>query len=155
MTSLREIKSKPGKRSAKYTAMKRNFKKRLQQKPVSCFDRDEITDLFCQLSSIAYEEGILALEEFEQIISQDEDDRLVGLGLKRATSGLEAEVNTQILEKRSRILLRQQETRHQMLIEGIALLQKRCLPTWIKHQLLAHYTLENEGNLEYLKGSSP
>lgn len=155
MEGLREIRRKPGKLSQEHLSMKRALRKRLLERPISRLDFDEITDLFYNLSSIVYEEGILALSEFEEIIRQDDDDKLLGLGLNRTIAGVEPEVNTQILEKRTRILLREQETRYRMLIEGVALLQKRCNPAWMQHQLHAHYTLEKEGSLGYLKGSAP
>lgn len=155
MEGLQKIRRKPGKLSQEYLGMKRKLKKSLQERPVSRLNCDEITDLFYDLSSIVYEEGLLALAEFEEIIRQDEDDKLLSLGLYRTIAGVESEVNTQILEKRTRILLREQEIRYRMFTEGIALLQKRCVPAWMQHQLRAHYILEKEKDLEYLKGSSP
>ena len=144
MDNLWQVQRKPRKPTPKYRAMKRDLKKRLQEKPVSRFDCDELTDLFTDLSTIAEEEGILALEEFEGIISQDPDDELFGLGLDWAISGTGGGVTTDILEKRMRLLLREQEIRYRMIIEGLSMLQERRVTLWVRRQLRAHYTLTDD-----------
>ena len=152
---LRQLQPMPGKPAAAYRKLKRGLKKRLKEKPVSSLDCDEIAWLFTELASVAQQEGILALDEFVEILATDPDDNLVALGLGRAVRGLEAEANLQILEKRSRLLLQETETRHRMIIEGVGLLHKRSLPAWVKHHLRAHYMLESESETQKLKGSSP
>ena len=144
MDNLRQIRHKPGKLSEEYRDSKRVLKERLQDKPVSRSTCEEIADLFAGLSSVVYEEGILALDEFYEIILQDEDDQLLGLGLNRAIAGVDPALNIDHLEKRMRLLVREQETRYRMIIEGIHLLQQRHIPAWVRTQLRAHYTLEDE-----------
>ena len=141
---LREIRSKPRTRNPKYGAMKRRLKKLLREKPVSRLDCDEITEVFAGLAYIVSEEGILALDDYEALVRQDEDDRLFGIGLSRAIAGVGSKVTTDILEKRKRLLLREQETRYSMIIEGIDHLQTRLTSHWMERQLRAHYTLEDE-----------
>jgi len=86
--------------------------------------------------------GMLALEEYEEIIREAEDDHLLSLGLGWAISGTGPDLTTDILEKRMRLLLREQKTRYRMIIEGIELLQQRRSSPWLRRQLRARYTLD-------------
>lgn len=154
LDGLRQLRPSPGKQTAEYRARKRALKKRLKTHPVSRLDCEELTRLFGDLAAIAQQEGVLALEEYAQLMGDDPDDYLISLGLNRAVIGHDPTSNTRILEKRCRLLEEQLATRHRMILEGIALLQQRCLPAWMHEHLRAHYTLENESP-QNLKGSSP
>lgn len=136
------VRSNPRKPNKEYQAMKRSLRARLRKNNVSRFEFDEIADLFTDLSTIRDEEGILALEEFEELIRQDPDDELLAFGLGRAISGTGGQ-NVDILEKRMRLLLREQETRYLMIVEGIELLQTARNSPWVRRQLRARYTLED------------
>ena len=75
MDNLWQVRQKPRSSNKQYQAMKRSLRKRLREKPFSRFDFDEIADLFADLSSTRTEEGVLALEEFEELIRQDPGKR--------------------------------------------------------------------------------
>ena len=53
-------------------------------------------------------------------------------------------MTTDILEKRMRLLLREQEIRYRMIIEGLSMLQERRVTLWVRRQLRAHYTLTDD-----------
>jgi hypothetical protein len=143
MDKLQEIKHKPpSKLTKQYRDRRRKLKKLLQDKPVSKLDFDELTFIFTELSLVASHEGMLALEEFEEFIWKDEDEKLLNVGLSRVISGRDIEMNLEMLEQRKRLLLEEHERRYRLIIDGIAQVQKRLDPFNMNNKLRAHYTLD-------------
>lgn len=93
------------------------------------------------MSLVASHEGMLALEEFEELIWKDEDEKLLNIGLSRTINGRDFEMN-ELLEQRKRLLLEEHERRYRLIIDGIAQLQKRLDPFSMRNKLRAHYTLD-------------
>lgn len=145
MERLEEIKHKPPMKLTKeYRTRRRKLKKLLQDKLISKLDYDELTFIFTELSLVASHEGMLALEEFEELVWKDEDEKLLNVGLSRIISGREFEMNLELLEQRKRLLLEEHERRYRLIIDGIAQVQKRLDPFSMRNKLRAHYTLDTD-----------
>lgn len=142
MGHLREIRHPPGERDKEYEARRRDLATRLRAKSVSRFGCEGLAQLFCDMAAIAATEGLLGLEEAYLIVYEDEEDKLLGLGLNQAIGLVPAAETSVLLEKRMRLLLREQETRYRMIIEGVALLREGMPEGAVQFQLRAHYTLD-------------
>ena len=142
MAGLGQLRRKRTKLNAEYRTEKRQLKKQLEKISVSSLDCGQLTALFHSLASVAYEEGVLALEEFVPLICDKEQENLLGAGLKRVVRGDDATVTADVMGKWVKLLLQEQEKRYSMLIEGVGLLHKLQLPAVVRAQLQAHYSLE-------------
>ncbi|MEW6753605.1 MAG: sigma-70 family RNA polymerase sigma factor [Candidatus Latescibacterota bacterium] len=141
---LREIRYQPRQVPADYPDMKAGLKEQLRTRPFSQMRFEEITQVFTDLSRISSVEGILALEEFAADVAHDPDALVFVNGLRRVVSGTGPHLLTDILEKRTRLLLQEHETRCRMIVEGIVELDNRLAPDYMITKLRAHYSLDGE-----------
>jgi len=143
MDQLRIIRPQPKNLSEGYLDMKEDLRNRLREKPVSRMDLDEIVELFGNMSKISAMEGRLALMEYEKIIREDEEDHLLGVGLTMSISSRNSDLIRDLLEKRMSILLKEQETRYNLITEGITELNRGLSAGWMQMKLQAHYSLSD------------
>ena len=127
-----------------YAARKQSLRERLEAKPVSQMDLDEITEVYADMTVIVSMEGMLALIEFEEIIRRDEIDKLLGAGLTMTIGGRGGDLAADILEKRKHTLLKQLEMRCDLIIEGTRELQRRLSVGPMRAKLRAHYSLSDD-----------
>ena len=144
MAALNKTQPRPKRLSKKYLTMKRDLGKRLQKTPFSQMGLDDIADVIADMCTIARMEGMLALEEFEQIVREDENEKLFVIGLRMAINRVGQDISRDILEKRMRLLLQEQETRCRMIIEGITELEGSLCSGPLRAKLHAHYSLLHE-----------
>ena len=127
-----------------YLAKKKSLRERLETKAVSQMDLDELAELYADMTVVVSMEGMLALIEFEDIIRRDQNDKLLGAGLTLTIGGRGGEIAADILEKRKHTLLRELETRCDLIIEGTLELQRRLSDGPMRAKLKARYSLSDD-----------
>jgi hypothetical protein len=110
-------------------------------RPLDQLTVEEMASLWRQVAQQARSEGILSLQQFEGKLSSP----LLREALQLTVDGTEPDVIEDLLKIRSRTLLRQLETRAQMVDEGLLAIMAGDNPGLIAHKLSAFYAEDTQG----------
>ena len=106
------------------------LRSRLEGKAFSDLGFDEIGEVFTNMAEIAIREGILRLD-----IADLPNEELFRLGLHLVVDGREPEEIQAILDTRAEVLMRHQETRYRIIIEGVASIHPGKPPGYVGMEL--------------------
>ena len=124
----------------KYGAMaaqeRRDEVKGRMQRPLPQPGFEELTEVMTGMAAVARHEGILPLEEIADAI---EHETFLQSGLYLAVDGTSPEMVAEILWSRKEALVEEQGLRFQMIIEGVAAIQRGQRPDVLGAQLRALY----------------